>query len=953
MENRAGNRVPTLILFVIGLSIGWMSQAAAAFTVEGITPANLGHNVSSTNRVEILTSAAVDDQSIHTASVRIHSQQVGAYPGTYSLVSTNLIRFTPSRPFLAGDLVTVTLSTNVRSTAQAPLAPFASQFRVGTAGCPDAIFSEPEIDYSATLGEATLENYKLGDLDGDGDLDALHTSANGVILWRNNGPSQPEENVASVFNRSFHSIHSLVDLDGDGDLDAVIIDAVWFIAYNDGLGNFTSGPDLLLPNGQRGLAFGDLDGDGDVDAYSANDDAVDRALLNQGDGHFNHHPDLIGNTTDDARHVALGDLDGDGDLDAFVAVDKDKSNKVWLNQGDASFVSTGQTLGTGDSEHVSLGDLDADGDLDALVINNGQSDVIWLNDGNGMFTLGSTIGFQNALDSFYAELHDLDADGDLDAVIRVDEWFVDIWKNNGSGVFTHVTDNMGLPDRIIANELAFGDLDGNGSVDAMFNQHPFENAISSTLVLMNTCWARLSGRIWHDVNGDGIQDAGEPPVPNVALKLTLDAFRNTVLDSTQSDANGNYMFTNVAPWQAHHLTFTLPLGFGATHVGVGTNEVVDSDVPKEGLVFAMQPDTALSHTDIGLSSAPVSGRVWHDVNANGIWDTGEPALANIPVTLSNVDTRQVESNRFTEADGTFHFERLATFNNYYIHILPPLGLGFSKRDQGLDDQVDSDLFWNGPEFVPEAGMALPNMDVGLTAEFGVLSRTPIKRMEERDADITLTFDADVDLSTFTRTHAHVYGETTGRYDGNWTLANPRTVRFTPDRTLHGSDLITVTLGSGIRDFQGHPLRGYQFRFRIRTKPGVRFFYQDGHQVPGIGNRDINDVGDLNGDHSPDALFEGNDLFLNDGNGRMISATNQLEEIQFYGIPALFADVDLDGDLDLTNAKGLAYRNNGLAEFTPVGSGERTRARETGDLDGDGDIDALVLITLTMKNRRTV
>ena len=43
--------------------------------------------------------------------------------------------------------------------------------------------------------------------------------------------------------------------------------------------------------------------------------------------------------------VALGDLDGDGDLDAMVAEGYNQPNTVWTNDGTGTFTNSGQTLG--------------------------------------------------------------------------------------------------------------------------------------------------------------------------------------------------------------------------------------------------------------------------------------------------------------------------------------------------------------------------------------------------------------------------------------------------------------------------------------------------------------------------------------------------------------------------------------------------------------------------------
>ena len=47
-------------------------------------------------------------------------------------------------------------------------------------------------------------------------------------------------------------------------------------------------------------------------------------------------------------YIVLEDLDGDEDVDAFIA-NNGEPNEVWLNNGDGTFVDSGQALGFADS----------------------------------------------------------------------------------------------------------------------------------------------------------------------------------------------------------------------------------------------------------------------------------------------------------------------------------------------------------------------------------------------------------------------------------------------------------------------------------------------------------------------------------------------------------------------------------------------------------------------------
>jgi hypothetical protein len=121
-------------------------------------------------------------------------------------------------------------------------------------------------DPNTVLGTFVV-SLALGDLDGDHDLDLLLSRASGgsvLETWINEGGKQGgkagEFKLASTVSSSGGSGSAVVlgDLDGDGDLDAFETgifrpDRVWM---NDGSGVFTkSGPDLPNGNGLR-LALG-------------------------------------------------------------------------------------------------------------------------------------------------------------------------------------------------------------------------------------------------------------------------------------------------------------------------------------------------------------------------------------------------------------------------------------------------------------------------------------------------------------------------------------------------------------------------------------------------------------------------------------------------------------------------------------------------------------------------
>ena len=213
----------------------------------------------------------------------------------------------------------------------------------------------------------------LGDVNGDGDLDAFVALYDQPTkVWLNDGNGNFSDSGQSLGGTNSEGL-ALGDLDGDGDLDAFSVNRVWL---NDGYGGFSdSGQNV---SSGRDVALGDLDGDGDLDAFN-----IYKVWLNDGNGNLTDSGQSLGDSR--GLGVALGDVDGDGDLDAFVA-NYNRPNRVWLNDGNGNFSDSGQNLANQASQEVALGDVDGDGDLDAFVVNNGQPNKVWLNDGNGNFS---------------------------------------------------------------------------------------------------------------------------------------------------------------------------------------------------------------------------------------------------------------------------------------------------------------------------------------------------------------------------------------------------------------------------------------------------------------------------------------------------------------------------------------------------------------------------------------
>jgi len=174
--------------------------------------------------------------------------------------------------------------------------------------------------FEQSLGDMDSTSVTLGDVNGDGRLDALVGTNTGANLWMNQ--SQPAASGGPLFiptNQSFEAVqtakeklqawfsaaagglfglylpygstrtHSvfLEDLDGDGDLDALIGRLWWAeIWRNDGGGEFSRSDVRFEYPEDTGVAVADFDGDGDQDIFAAGNGEGYQVWKNDGQGVF-------------------------------------------------------------------------------------------------------------------------------------------------------------------------------------------------------------------------------------------------------------------------------------------------------------------------------------------------------------------------------------------------------------------------------------------------------------------------------------------------------------------------------------------------------------------------------------------------------------------------------------------------------------------------------------------
>ena len=368
-------------------------------------------------------------------------------------------------------------------------------------------FDDVTATHVPTDTTAHLLDIDLGDVDGDGDLDAVAAHEYGVNrLYVNDGTgrfSWPGDTFTDVEHDNEEV--ELMDLNGDGALDVV------FIAEDDG------GHELYLGNGDG--TFRDVSDRlptrtvaNDVETADVNDDGVpDLVVSNTGAPDpgadppewrtvrqnflWLGDPDRPGHvvdataermpTVEDAsQDTKIGDLDGDGDLDMVVG-NEEPPNRLLLNTGDGTFADRTEQLDLPvplETREVVLFDADGDGDLDILFANLTSNAGPWrkdpqarllINDGAARFTDETARRLPtNVFSSYDAGTVDFDGDGDQDLIlcaVQIPGFHplqVRAYRNDGTGHFTDVTGTvMPAETRGRGWDVETGDVNGDGVPD--------------------------------------------------------------------------------------------------------------------------------------------------------------------------------------------------------------------------------------------------------------------------------------------------------------------------------------------------------------------------------------------------------------------------------------------------------------------------------------------------------
>lgn len=408
--------------------------------------------------------------------------------------------------------------------------------------------------------------------------------------------------------------------------------------------------------GARCVHAADLDNDGDIDVLSASDGDNKIAWYeNNGANNFSAEQIITANAPS-AKFVYATDLDGDGDNDIVSTIGEIYNEISWYeNDGNGSFGNKQVIDYFEGSANTYIVDWDNDGDADIvagifiILPSNTLDNVVWYeNNGNADFSSQQFI-FSTTNGGVFLDVTDLDNDGILDLIsASVGDNTLVWYKQDNQG-------NLEIPQTIStnANDPTFVytvDLDNDGDMDIIlasdanntivyYKNNGADNfeelqTITDSVFFVTRIYAA-------DLDNDGDFDV-----------LSASLYDDKIA-WYQNDGNGNFGSQQIITTNA----------YAATSV-YATDLDNDNDID---ILSASAGDAKIAWYQNFLNDTKIKGRVFYDLNQNGLFDTNEIALDDQATNLQPINL-----TAYSNTNGLFEYGIGAEGGTYQVNYTPPI-----------------------------------------------------------------------------------------------------------------------------------------------------------------------------------------------------------------------------------------------------------------------------------------
>lgn len=239
--------------------------------------------------------------------------------------------------------------------------------------------------------------------------------------------------------------------------------------------------------------------------------------------------------------------------------------------------------------------------------------------------------------------------------------------------------------------------------------------------------AILMGTVHVDLDGDCLQDPGEPGIGGVKIELLN--VQGVVIATTNTLADGTYRFENLEPG-VYTVRETQPAGYfqGGQRAGSHGGDSSQADLIRS---IPVGPGQHLTQYDFcEVPPGTLAGVVHIDLNSNCIQDPGEAGIGGVRIDLLDSQGNIVATTT-TTADGTYRFENLAP-GTYSVRETQPDGYfhggqraGSGKGDVRVKDLISGIVLYGGEDLVNYDFCEVPPAELsGYVFQDGPVIRTP-------------------------------------------------------------------------------------------------------------------------------------------------------------------------------------------------------------------------------------
>jgi uncharacterized repeat protein (TIGR01451 family) len=352
-----------------------------------------------------------------------------------------------------------------------------------------------------------------------------------------------------------------------------------------------------------------------------------------------------------------------------------------------------------------------------------------------------------------------------------------------------------------------GTLTNTASITTSSKDEVPGNNSASGAVQVQT--ASLAGSVYADNNDNGVRDAGESGIGSVTVRLTGSApDGSTVNVSTTTAADGSYSFTGL-PAGTYTLTETQPSGWfdGKDTAGSAAGTVAVPPADQISNIVLASNTAATGYLFGELPQSSIAGRVYRDLNNDGVIQGGETGIAGVTMTLSGTDDQgqTVNLTQVTDASGNYAFTGLRP-GSYSLSETQPTAFLPGKATAGTGVTA--------PGAAAASGNAISAINLGLGQtgtgfNFGELPPASLSGLVYVDANRNGVHDASetagIDGVTLTLTGTDDLGAavsltTQSAADGSYQFASLRPGTYTvtetqPTQWTDGGDQAGTVNGS--------------------------------------------------------------------------------------------------------------------------------------------------------------